>query len=81
MDKQNPHAYGMKSWDFLLDCGFVMSKVYPWLFMSKTLIYVVFVNYCLFWSHSKSEIDNVINFFKEDGISYNWEHSEGESVS
>ena len=36
---------------------------------------------CIFWARSKSDNDNVMNFFKEDGPSYNWEHSKGESVS
>ena len=36
---------------------------------------------CLFWAHSRSEIDNVMKYFKKDGTSYNWEQSKGESVS
>ena len=62
----------------LLERGFVMSKVDHCLFMSKTVICVVYVDYCLFWARSKYEIDNVIKSFKEDGPSYNWEHSKGE---
>ena len=58
-----------------------MSKVDPCLFMSKTVIYVVYVGDCLFWAHSKYDIDNVMNSFKEYFTSYNWEHSKGESVS
>ena len=50
----------------------MMSKVYPCLFMSKTVVFVVYVDYCLFGAHSKSEIDNVMKSFKEDGPSYNW---------
>ena len=34
----------------------------------------------LFWAHSQYDIDNVMKSFKEDGHSYNWEHSKGESV-
>ena len=48
--------------------------------MSKTVICVVYVDDCLFWTRSKSEIDNVMKSFKEDGPSYNWEYSKGESV-
>ena len=59
----------------------MMSNVDPCLFMSKTVIYVVYVDGCLFWEHSQSDIDNEMNYFKEDGPSYNWEHSKGESVS
>ena len=48
--------------------------------MSKTVVCVVYVDDCLFWARSQSEIDNVMKYFKEDGPSYNWEHSKGESV-
>ena len=65
----------------LLERGYVMSKVDPCLFMYKTVICVVYVDDCLFWARSQSEIDNVMKSFKEDGPSYNWGHSKGESVS
>ena len=58
-----------------------MGKVDPCLFMSKTVICVVYLDDCLFWEHSQYEIDNVMKSFKEDGPSYNLEHSKGESVS
>ena len=59
----------------------MMSKVDPCLLMSKTVICVVYVDDCLFWASSQSKIDNAMKYFKEDGPSYNWEHSKGESVS
>ena len=59
----------------------MMSKVDPCLFMSKTVICVVYVDDCLFWARSKFEIDNVMKYFKEGRLSYNWEQSKGESVS
>ena len=65
----------------LLERSFVMSKVGLWLLMSKTLICVVYVNDCLFWARSQSNIDNVMKSFKDNGPSYNWEHSYRESVS
>ena len=65
----------------LLYRGFVMIKVDHCLFMSKTVIYVVYVDDCLLLACSQSDIDNVMKSFKEDGPSYNWEHSKGESVS
>ena len=65
----------------LLERGFVMSKVDPCMFMSNTGICVVYVDDCVFWARSQSEIDNVMKSFKEDGTSYNWEHSKGESLS
>ena len=58
-----------------------MSKVDPCLFMSKTVICVVYVDDCLFWARSKYDIDNVMNYFKQDGTSNNLKHSKGESVS
>ena len=36
----------------LLERRFVMSKVDPCLFMSKTVICVVYVDYCIFWARS-----------------------------
>ena len=59
----------------------MMSKVDPCLFMYKTVICVIYVDDCLFWARSQSEIDNVMKSFKEDIPSYNWEYSKGESVS
>ena len=43
--------------------------------MSKTVMCVVYVDDFHFWARSQSEIDNVMKSFKEDGNSYNWEHS------
>ena len=61
----------------LLERGFLMSKVDSCLFMSKTVIFVVYVDDCLLWSRSQSDIGNVMKSFKEDGTSNNWEHSKG----
>ena len=58
-----------------------MSKVNPCMFMSKTVIYVVYVDYCLFLSHSQSDRDSIIIIFNEDGPRYIWGHSKRESVS
>ena len=49
--------------------------------MSKTVVCVVYVDDCLLWSRSQSDIDNVMKYLKDDGPSYNWEHSKVESVS
>ena len=57
------------------------SKVDPCLFIYKTMICLVYVDDCLFWARSQSEIGNVMKSFNEDGPSYNWEHSKVESVS
>ena len=51
------------------------------LFVSKTVVCVIYVNDCIFWARSKSDIDNVMHHFKENDPSYNLEHSKGESVS
>ena len=62
----------------LLESGFVMSNADPCLFMSKTVICVVYVDDCIFWARSQYEINNAMKSFKDDGSSYNWEHSKGE---
>ena len=59
----------------------MLSKVYPCLFMSNNMICVVYVDYCLFWEYSQSDIDNVIKSCNEDGPMYNREHSKVESAS
>ena len=59
----------------------MMSKGDTCLFMSKNVICVVYVDDCIFWSRSQYDIDSVMESFKEDGPSYNREHSKGESVS
>ena len=51
----------------LLDRGFVMRKVDTCLLMSNT----VYVDDFLFSERSQSDIDNVMNSFKEDGHIYN----------
>ena len=61
-----------------LERDFVMSKVDPSLFMSKTVICVVYMNGCLFCRRSQYDIDNAMKSFKEYDPSYNWEHSKGE---
>ena len=58
-----------------------MIKVDPCLFLYDTVIFVVYVDDCLFCARSQSDIDNVMKSFKEYGPSYNWGHSNGESVS
>ena len=65
----------------LLERGFVMGKEDPCLFIYDTVICVVYVDDCLLWKSSQYDIDNVTKSFKEDGSSYNWEHSKVESVS
>ena len=40
----------------LLDCGFVLIKVDPCLFMSKTEFLVIYVDDFLFWKLSQSDI-------------------------
>ena len=41
----------------------------PCLFMYKNVIGVVYVDDCIFWESSQSDIDNVMNSFKEGGTS------------
>ena len=65
----------------LLDCGFVVIKSVPYLFISKTVICVTCVYYCIFWKCSQSDIDKFLKSFKYFGTSYNWIFSKGDSVS
>ena len=53
----------------LLERVFVTSKVDPCMFMSNTVICVVYLDDCLFWARSQSDIDNLMKYFKEDGTS------------
>ena len=51
-------------WNGLLDFCYVVRKVYPFLIISNTVIFVVYVDNFLFFSPSKSDIDTVMNFSK-----------------
>ena len=42
----------------------MVRKVYPFLIISNTVIFVVYVDNFLFFSPSKSDIDTVMNFSK-----------------
>ena len=61
-------------WNSLLYFSFLVSEVDPCMFVSKTVVCVVYVDDCLFWSRSKYDIYNLMKFFKEYGPSYNWGH-------
>ena len=68
-------------WNGLSVCGFVARKADTWLFMSKNVSCMVYVDDYLFWVRSKSNIEKAMKSFKEYGPSYNWEHWKGDSVS
>ena len=57
----------------------MIRKVYPCLFMSKTVIGVVYVDNCLFWARSKYEIYNVMKSFKEDAPKVTIGYTQGEN--
>ena len=59
----------------------MLSKVDSFLFISKTMGFLVYVDDCICWARSQSKIDNVMKSFKEDSTINNWERSKGESVS
>ena len=44
------------------------------LVMSKNLICVEFLDDCIFWILSQSDIDKVMKYLKDYGTRYNWEH-------
>ena len=69
---ESAHLWYEKLWNGLFYRGFVKIKMDPCLFMSKNVICVVYVDGCLFWSCSQSEIDDIIKPVKEDVPSYNW---------
>ena len=68
------HLWYEKLQNVLLERGFVMSKMDPCLLMSNTVICVVYMDDCLFWACSQSDIDNTMKSFKEDVPNCNWDH-------
>ena len=58
------HLWYKRLQNGLLERGFMTSKVDPYLFMSNTVIFVVYVDDCLFLARSQSEIDNIMKYFK-----------------
>ena len=65
---------------YVLLSFFLLSMVYLWFFMSKTMICVAYMDNILFCVFSKYYMDKVMKSFKEDAPIYNWKHSQGESV-
>ena len=60
-----PHTYGMKIWkNGLLDIVFVGIQVDPYLFISKNVICVVYVDGCLFLECPQSNIYSIMKSFK-----------------
>ena len=51
------------------------------LFISKTVICLVYADDCTFWERSQYDIDNVMKSFEEEGPSHNCEYTKEESVS
>ena len=56
-------------WNGLLEHGFLMRNLGTYMFMSNALICLVCVDDCLFWARSKSDIDNLMKYFKDGGPS------------
>ena len=59
---------------------FVVIKVDPYLLIFKTMICVVYVDDCLFWECSQSNINKVMKSLQDYWISNNWAYSKGEPV-
>ena len=59
---------------------FVVIKVDPYLLIFKTMICVVYVDDCLFWECSQSNINKVMKSLQDYWIINNWEYSKGEPV-
>ena len=52
----------------VLKVGFTQSKHNPCLFISKKVIFLVYVNNCLFYSPNQSDINNIITKIKGEGL-------------
>ncbi len=53
--------------------GLIASNLDPWLFMSKTLIVIIYVDDILTYGRLTDEIDNLIQCLKKDDIALNKE--------
>ena len=49
--------------------------------MSGAVISVAYVDYCILWIFSQSNIYKFLNYFKDDDPKYNVGHSKGYSMS
>ena len=45
-----------------MDCNFVVIEVNPCVFMSNTVICVVYLDDCLFWVNSQHDIGNIMSY-------------------
>ena len=61
---KSAHLWYEKLRNCMLESGFVMRKVDPCLFIYKTVICLVYVDDCIFWARSQSEIYNLMKSFK-----------------
>lgn len=57
----------------LIDRGFVASKMDPCLFISSTVILVLYVDDCCIFSRNPNDIDKLLKSFDDDGDEFNWE--------
>ncbi len=53
--------------------GLIASNLDPCLFMTKTLIVIIYVDYTLIYGRSTEEIDNLIKCLTKDDIALNKE--------
>eukprot|EP00957_Ditylum_brightwellii_P130342 9942928-Ditylum_brightwellii.AAC.1 len=60
--------------------GFTACKADPCLFIFKKVVYIVYVDDCLWFARDRKDIDALLMSFKEDGDKYNWEMTEGDSM-
>ena len=60
------HFWYEKNRDSLLDHEYLVINVYTWLFRSKFMICVLYLDYCLCWESSQYDIDKVVNYLKAD---------------
>eukprot|EP00957_Ditylum_brightwellii_P000621 48476-Ditylum_brightwellii.AAC.1 len=60
--------------------GFIACKADPYLFISKKVVCICYVDDRLLFAKDSKDIDAVLKSLKEDGDKYNWKMAEGDSV-
>ena len=61
--------------------GSKMSGRYTCIFITNKVIWVSYVDDCLFWDRYQGDNEEVLNAFEDNRPKYRWEFSKGENVS
>jgi hypothetical protein len=57
----------------LIDRGFVPSTMDPCLFISPTVLLVLYIDDCCIFARDPKDIDSLLKSFDDDGDEFNWE--------